>query len=183
MVNKMGWFGTYTDYENVADYAKHELCWDSEHAKQLDQAIVNSHVYTLVEFTLNDGNIERVIMIDRVERENNQWMHKGWSETSGPYAYDCPERILKLSTKNTPIAIQWRDKCRVIRKDKATRLKIVKLLKNGDIIKSKSFGVLTYMCKNNKTGSSIICRSNLGDKFAYRLNDFSTDELQNAIGE
>ena len=177
----MGWFGTYADYETVAEYAKQELNWNGEQTKQLDQAVVNSNVYTLVEIIKGDKKGEIFISIDRVERKDGHWMHKGWDENGGPFAYDCPERILKRSNQTSQIAINWREKCRRMRRDKAERKRLVLLLKSGMIINSKAFGPLCFLYKSTKTGSKIACRDNLGSVFAYQLKDFSIEELNNAI--
>lgn len=179
----MGWFGIYKDYKNVAEYAANELNWDGKETKQLDRAVINSYVYTLVEVIggINKGKI--FIGVDRVERKDGQWMHKSFDENCGPYAYDCPERILKRSNQTSIVSTKWREKCRSVRSDKALSLKLVKLLPKNVTFKSKYFGELTYLYMQNATGSKIVCRDNTGSVYAYKLNNFSIEELNTIISK
>ena len=174
----MGHFGTYGKYKNVAEYADAELKITGENAKLLDRAVVNSHVYSLVEY-VKDGNVGRVIKIDHVKRDGCQWSHHPMDESWGPYAWDCPERILKQSTQMDKISIKWREQCRTKRRDKAARLKLIKELTNGMTIQSKYFSTLLFI--HTQGASKIVCQDNLGSKYAYRIHDFAVIELQNAI--
>ena len=176
--NNMGWFGTYGEYKNVTEYADAELKIAGENVKLLDRAVVNSHVYSLVEY-VKDGNIERVIKIDHVKRDGCQWSHHPMDESWGPNGRDCPERILKQSTQMDKVSIKWREQCRQQRRDKAARLKLINELKAGMVIESKYFGKLIVVYQ--KTASKIVCQDNLGSKYAYRIHDFAVTELQNAL--
>lgn len=180
MVNKMGWYGTYTEYENVADYVEHELDFNSETIRQLDRAIVNNTIYTLIEII--DGNEKglRTICVHLISKVDNNWMYKSMGETCGPYYYDCPERILKHSTNMNATAIEWRDTCRAIRKNKANKLRLVKQLKSGTIIESNHYGHIEFIYKYNKGGSLIVCKSSTGT-FKYKIEHITVEELDSAI--
>ena len=128
----MGWYGIKADFRNVQEYAAQELKIDSKFGFLLDRAYYGNTVYSLIARTDNN---EKYIHIDLVQNgADGFWAHKPISENSGPYHYDCPERILKQSTSQNIHAVEWREQCRQIRRDKAELIKIFKAMPKGIII-------------------------------------------------
>lgn len=71
--------------------------------------------------------------VAKLTKDGNSIGIKHMSEDMGPYYFDCPESILKLSTLNTKYAIEWRQACRDKRAAKASSKSFVSTLKEGDI--------------------------------------------------
>lgn len=70
--------------------------------------------------------------VAKLTKDGNSFGIKHMSEDMGPYYFDCPESILKLSTLNTAYAIEWRQKCRDVRAAKAAAKTFASTLKAGD---------------------------------------------------
>ena len=171
----MGWYGTYKDYDSVKDYAQHELNWNGNQTKQLMQSIVSNVVYTLVEVTSGEKQGLKFISVDIVKKSDNEWMHKSLSEADGPLYYNCPEKMLKASTDMRELAIAWRNKCRLYRKEKKEIKSVIDNMQSGRVIVSKIWGRLEYKQKQN---TRIVCTNDKGQTYAYKVSDFSLSELK-----
>jgi hypothetical protein len=88
--------------------------------KVLDSAFVNyknfNEFYAAVE-CINKQTGERsvfatIILVTLHEESSNNICYKDMDESSGPYAYNCPLRILNLLTPTVNEgAIEWRERC------------------------------------------------------------------------
>lgn len=178
----MGWYGINQNFRNVQEYAEQELKIDAEKGIILDRAYYGNTVYSLIE-SKTDGS--RMILVDLVRHESDgYWLHKPLSENCGPSDYDCPERILKLSTSTNSYAIEWREKCRQKRRNKSETIKIFKKLIPDMVITTDRGEKLKFMHPYNKTCTQIVC-SQVSDGKVYRFSytSFKPEQLkQDLIG-
>lgn len=178
----MGWYGIKADFRNVKEYAAQELKIDAKFGFLLDRAYHGNTVYSLIDRTDNN---EKYIHIDLVQKgEDGFWAHKPISENSGPYHYDCPERILKQSTSQNIHAVQWREQCRQIRRDKAELINIFKTMPTGIIITTEYGRKLKFFGTYNKSWTQVVCEDiEENKKYRYKVTDFKPDQLKNEISE
>lgn len=103
----MGW-ATYYEKFNLKRYVSK---FDLQHAEILDYAYVNfSEVYIAMR-SRRTNDVFVVIGFVQVHK-GASYSSKEFSEDSGVYWYNCPERILKLLTPaTTNYAQHWRDQC------------------------------------------------------------------------
>lgn len=121
----MGWTYFHKDPEVKAiDVLKN--VWSSR-CKVLDSAKVGSEVYQLVEVAESGKQIDNyyekdengkyrfiaVFFTDNKPNEHCNFGYKTMDETVGPYAYNCPKRILDRASKlrDTRYAQDFRDRC------------------------------------------------------------------------
>lgn len=173
----MGWYGIQQNFRNVQEYAEQELKIDADKGIILDRAYYGNTVYSLIESKI-DGS--RLILVDLVKSESDgQWMHKPLSENCSPYYYDCPERILKLSTSTNLYAIEWREKCRQKRRNKSETIKIFKKLIPDMIITTDRGEKLKFMRPYNKSCSQIVCSElSEGKVYRYSYTSFKAEQLK-----
>ncbi len=119
----MGWTCTYKPKnESVSDFllSSGALTWsdDSPNAyKVLDSAFVNFNEFYAAVECINKQTGERsvfatIILVTLHEESSNNICYKDMDESFGPYAYNCPLRILNLLTPTVnECAIEWRERC------------------------------------------------------------------------
>ncbi|WP_411688803.1 hypothetical protein [Acinetobacter indicus] len=178
----MGFYAIQQNFSNVQEYAEQELKISEANGILLDRAYHGNTVYSLVQIK-KDGS--KLILVDLVRKGSDGfWGHKPLSESVGPYELDCPERILKQSTCQSPLAVAWREKCRQKRRDKAETIKTFKLLPTGIVITTEYGRKLKFMRAYNKSWSQIVCLD-IEDNQVYRYSykSFKADELKQALEE
>lgn len=172
----MGFYSIQQHFSNVQEYAEQELRISEANGILLDRAYHGNTVYSLVQLK-KDGS--KLILVDLVRKgSDGSWGHKPLSETCIPFEIDCPERILKQSTCDNPNAVEWREKCRQKRRDKALTIKIFKQLKPNAIITTTRGEKLKFMRAYNASFSQIVC-SQVTDGKVYRFSytDFKPEQL------
>ena len=90
---------------NVIHYPKMEV---------LKSRMVGSVYYAAVKTTKeNESTVWAAICLTSLDSKDYfNFSYKDMDETCGPYAYDCPESILKLLTEtDSEYAKAWREKC------------------------------------------------------------------------
>lgn len=126
----MGWTGVYVDRcptgKDRIQMAVHQegYSFDEGYRKSeiVDSAIVGSTVYLAVHFINTDAGVDETygaVVLTSYDKHRQEFFTKGMSDTMGPYAYDCPKRLLdKLSPTEDTYANQWRKMCETVRKKK-----------------------------------------------------------------
>ena len=128
----MGWTYTHRGRTPIKDFLKDRVNCDTH--KVLDIAIINMRTAYMAVKLSDDQVVALVFLLDYRPKDDYDTGYKDMDETEGPYAYECPERILKLLTATeNAYALEWRRKCWE-NIDKAAR---VRKLKAGDKIKTK----------------------------------------------
>ena len=178
----MGWYGIKADFKDVKEYAAQELNISPENGVLLERAYHGNTVYSLVQLKKDNS---KLIMVDLVRKSDDGfWLHKPLSENCGPSDLNCPERILKQSTSQNIYAIEWREKCRAQRRNKAETIKTFKLLPTGIIIATEYGRKLKFMRAYNKSWSQIVCLDiEKNEVYRYRYESFKADELKQALEE
>jgi len=79
--------------------------------------------YALCPYTDNEGKAQKVIVICLLDNfasrgQEPEWAYKDMSESSYPYYFSCPEKILAGSTCQDEMAVNWREACRAFRANK-----------------------------------------------------------------
>ena len=176
----MGRFCTYTDYDNVRQYAENELNYDGEFSKMLDRSVNGSYVFSLVHNLKTDV---KFIYIDHVKKIGGEWGHRGYSESCGPYVYTCPERLLKQSTDQAVGAIQWRDTCRKMRKTRKLMVNLFKDLTYGTELTNLNGDKLIFVGQYRNSPTQIIC-DNLAknSRYRYSIESFNYEKLVAELG-
>lgn len=93
-----------------------------------DVSVIGNHGWVLVDY----GTYKGIVMI-KLEKHDGEYFYKAIDESSFPYYWNCPLRILNASTNNADKAIEWRATCRHIASQIKIRKSKIKNLKNGDI--------------------------------------------------
>lgn len=178
----MGFYAIQQNFSNVQEYAEQELKISEANGILLDRAYHGNTVYSLVQLK-KDGS--KLILVDLVRKGSDGfWGHKPLSESCGPYELDCPERILKQSTCQSPLAVAWREKCRQKRRDKAETIKIFKQLKPDTIITTNRGDKLKFMRAYNTSYSQIVCSQVTDGKvYRFRYTDFEPNQLKQDLLE
>lgn len=178
----MGWFGIRADFNNVKEYAEQELKISNEQGILLERAYHGNTVFSLVQLHKDNS---KLILVDLVRKSDDGfWVHKPLSENCGPNDLNCPERILKQSTSQNTYAIEWREKCRAQRRNKAETIKTFKLLPTGITITTEYGRKLKFMRAYNKSWSQIVCldiEENQVYRFSYK--SFKAEQLKQAVEE
>jgi len=121
----MGWTSYWAkEYKNgkvdIIAEVENNLNGENEKGKWtvLKSAKYGSTVYSAVEYLNKETNERKVFAtIFLTNTRNGEFSYKDMDESCGPYAYDCPESILKLLTPTeSKWANEWRNKCREVRK-------------------------------------------------------------------
>lgn len=135
----MGWTGTHREHgKSLRQFFEEEFNWAK--GEVVDLATVNRNTcYILwrVKAHTNFGIYvpERltamVVLVSFPSKSYYNIMYKEMGETSGPYRYDCPARILdRLDPPENMWAWEWRQKCRETIKKRQSKPK----LKVGDTL-------------------------------------------------
>lgn len=165
----MGRFSSNKSYNNVREYAEEELAINAASGKMLERSFYGNTVYTLVETTKG----EKYIAIDVVQKSNGEWSHKPMDESVHPYHYDCPERMLKQSTSKSPLSIEWREKCREIRKSKRALKNLFASMESGTTLTTVSGRKVVFVRPFNINSTQFVCRDVENcSLFRYRLDYF-----------
>ena len=105
----MGWTGRPMWYNPKGDERVRLAIEDNlDNERVVDTAVSGNNIY--VAYKLN-GNVIGVVIMTQFA--HHEFLTKAISEDCGPFAYDCPKRILdKLSPTEVEYASEWREKCR-----------------------------------------------------------------------
>jgi len=107
----MGWMTVTKDQRTPSQYFKDH--WNSEYITVLDTAMVNfRELYTVCEVTENN-KIERFAMVVLLKFWNDEMAYKDMDESSHPYYYNAPKKLMKLLDGFAPAndnAKTWREK-------------------------------------------------------------------------
>jgi hypothetical protein len=143
--------------------------------KVLDKSSCWGEFYALCE--RQDG--ERDIFVALIKgtkptnRKSGEFGYKSMCESVHPYAYNCPERLLSQSSDQSEHAIDWREKCRKLRKEKSLQAKVLKSLKAGDKLLT-SFGELIFQYRHKST-QFIAERVDNGKTFRYNVKHIKVE--------
>lgn len=127
----MGWTCSHkSSDQSVVDFLREQFDCDNDSAqwKVLDCAIVKFHTaYLAVEKIPKDSGVPYVfglvVLLKYARRSYHNFCRKELDEGVGPYATECPERILRRLTPlddpaflhgspaNKDYAVQWREAC------------------------------------------------------------------------
>lgn len=135
----MGW--TYQHKSkgtSIKDFFTKEFSWsnNANEVTVLDVAVVGlKTAYVAIKLAVKVGEetiTERVsaivCLLDYRPHDYHNFGYKDIEETSGPYYYSCPKRILDLLTDTfNETAIEWRGKCR----DNLTKKALVPKMRTG----------------------------------------------------
>ena len=80
----------------------------------LKSSVTGNHMWSLLQITGKDGKQVRLVTLDLLSKQGDQWGHKALDESVGPYYYDCPLAYLEHLTEpvNENAAV-WRAKVRM----------------------------------------------------------------------
>lgn len=130
----MGWMGSHKPREmSMKEFFKREF----PSINFLDIATVNrTEVYAAAEYP-GQGIVAIVILL-YWKNDYYNLMYKEMDEFTGPYAYQCPERILKLLSPTDNVnALRWREGCwkRINEIKRAPKIKIGATIKFNSVIR------------------------------------------------
>ena len=129
----MGWTFTHKPKDQSVK-AFFEKEFKSEHGRVLDCAVKNRVAYIAFERSNGSGRREVFCIIALLQyrpRDQFNFGYKDMDECMGPFAADCPARILDLLTDtDDKIALKWRKTCC----EHLAREKRIKKLQPGTVI-------------------------------------------------
>lgn len=171
----MGWLYSY-NWQSQKEVEEH-LIVQIEQAgyKVLDKSSCWGEFYALREHPNGQRNIF-VALIKGTKPSRykcGEFGYKNMDESVHPYAYNCPERLLAKSTDQSEHAIEWREKCRKLRKEKRLQTKVLKALKEGDKLLT-SFGELIFMYRHKST-QFVAKRVDSGKVFRYNVKHIKVE--------
>lgn len=157
----MGYFFEYgTEGMTAKEYKQHVVRSVVNGAKQSGQTVLDhgggsNELFILVETYTK----KRVILCYKLQRNEGMWGYKPMDEEMYPYCYTCPERILKESTSMVKNAIEWRERCREVRKEKANKRgersnKISAMRRDQEIT---VFGYMSARFQSRYRSSKVFC--------------------------
>lgn len=116
----MGW--THTNrpsYQTPTEFIKEHFSWDSEKSvnKVIETSVKLTEAYAAVEridkATGNRSVWALVLLLHHMPKSYYNFGYKEMDETSGPYSFNCPAKILDLlSPTDNEYASKWRAQCR-----------------------------------------------------------------------
>lgn len=164
----MGW--TYsTAWESQKDVEMHLKNTLSPGYECLGTSSRFGEFYMAVATPRNNNRFINVFLIRG--NKTDGWGYKGMSESCEPFYYNCPEKLLKLSTANDCGSIRWRNKCRALRAEKAKKKAILSKVLVGDIIDT-TFGKVRFSRFLNKSQTSFAAFSlTKQTTFKYNVKD------------
>lgn len=109
--------------------------------------------------------------------QEHGWGYKDIDESMGPSVADCPERILKLSTCEHPGAVEWRERCRAVRKAKREAKKYVEGLSAGDMV---SYGGSEIEFRYLHSATFFVGKNREGKVYRYRVRYMDLPETEKA---
>lgn len=132
----MGWlFGWSTKEALVKHLTDSQNYSTNGRIRVLDHALVGNNLWLLMQHQPIET---KFIVLARLKHSRgagpvgHDWGYKDMDESTHPYYYDCPERLLKQSTCDKPSSVEWRAQCRKWRAERNARLSSLKKLKPGD---------------------------------------------------
>jgi hypothetical protein len=131
---KMGWTGTWNDYNTVDEFFEHEF--ENEHYRFIGKgALVHlSEYYRCMEEIATGQRFALICKVNLKPTDGCNIFYKDMTESSHPFYYNCPARIMKEVDKTpskTEEGQKWRD---MVHKVLANKTK-AKKVKAGTIVK------------------------------------------------
>lgn len=164
----MGWLFS-SRWENQKAVETHLI----EQLTHSDQVVLDTSSCWGEFYALCERNGERFIIVCLIKGTKAsrykcaEFGYKDMTESCGPYYFNCPERILSKSTDMSESAVEWREKCRTVRKEKSIQTKLLNTLKQGDKVMT-SFGELIFSYRW-KTTQFVAYNVAKGQQFRYNV--------------
>lgn len=158
----MGWTSC-NRWKTASDVRKEvvDTCFTGKY-EAVDSSYTGVENYFLV---LNKENGKHTIAVVLIRKEGGEFCYKIIDETTGPFYFNCPERILKKSDESGETATKWREDCRRL----ASMKKEVKTrypnLKKGDKLLTDSFGEIEFQYHLPR---GFAARNSKGELFRYQ---------------
>lgn len=102
------------------------------------------------------------------------WGYRDMDESTGPYVYDCPERLLSQSDLQDDQAVEWRERCRRQRRERVMQRKLASECRAGEHLQLKAgFGhdgkrAMTVIFVRAHTATFFIGKDADGKLWRYR---------------
>jgi len=132
----MGWTTSF-NWDSAADVKRDLLRTDTwgNGYEILDHASYGSEFYMAVKKPCGEVFIAVYLVKGHIDGYGGtEWGYKDMDSSCFPYYFNCPEKLLKLSTVTDDNSIKWIEECRKKRKHKSTVKKFLTSLKAGDKI-------------------------------------------------
>lgn len=115
-----------------------------------DHSLVGNHLWVLLRVKDGAGTDRypdghRAITLNLLGSRGGDWGYKVIDETSHPFYYDCPARLLDASDEVGESAVEWRRKCREHRGAARSRRTFIAGLTPGDSFLIDGDRCLTYV--------------------------------------
>lgn len=161
----MGWLFSW-DWSDRKAVVEHIVNDVKASGRYVDHSSTGNELYVVMRNNADDGQF---IMCCRLKGgKQDGWGYKDMDESMGPFMYNCPERILKQSTCQHEHSIEWRERCRMIRKEKNEVGKLLNSLKPYDKVETPRFGILEFLY----VARGFVCMNEKGQVFRYAKKYF-----------
>jgi hypothetical protein len=106
----MGWWYNWKDKGEMVKELTQTQQWDDENVHHVYSCVASEQVGNILWTVMEDaspGKAVREIICNLMSYENGMWGYKPIGESSGPFYYDCPTRLLDLAPVRDE---EWRSK-------------------------------------------------------------------------
>lgn len=165
----MGWFfGHLTKQELIDDLLGAERGW-----AVVDHSLIGNNLWVVGQREDSRRFIRLYILGANRNAKYYRWGYKPIYESEGPYATNCPERLLAQSDETSEYAVTWRERCRAARAGRKGSAAFIAGLEPGDVFIHRGRRVvftrrLTHRSwRSGRTTEYILGRKN-GDATEYR---------------
>lgn len=140
--------GSLTRYfYSKEDFVKN-VTEDCDNYKLIDKSVKSNVIFALFQHKAKGNKI--IYIIKYSKNKDGEFTYSHFTEHSGPFLYDCPEKILKQSEQSNEISKKWVAKCREIREKKKNAKKFAETLQYGQTVTMENNEVVIVKESNVK---------------------------------
>ena len=158
----------------LKQYLVNDLSQRDERFTLLDHGGAGEELYALL---LNKETQEKVIQLTLMRNFDGEWGLKDIGDSSHPYYFNCPVRLLDQATTQDKDAVKWRQACYQQHNENKARKDFAANLQAGDLVATEDGGFSgQYVRKYNKTGSRIVCLGENNTQYQVRVSNVSVEK-------
>ena len=149
---------------------------ETDHSTLVDHAVNGNEFYAVIK--KKDTGLRFILVAlmqgarGNFHHEDIRWGYKDMDESAGPYAYNCPERLLAQSDCQHERSVAWRQQCREHRQQRGRRAKFVSGLKPGDKVRIGDKDAVFEHRIQGRYKANMVCNSDRG-RFRYKPSQLS----------
>ena len=143
---------------------------ETDHTTLVDHAVHGNELYAVLRRKDTGLRFIVVILMQGTRGAYHgvyRWGYKDMDESMGPYAYNCPERLLAQSDCQHESSVAWREHCREVRAARTKHGRFIKQLKPGDKVRIGDIEATFERRLEGRMVANLVCDSERG-RFRYK---------------